>query len=395
MKRIVTYTALLFSLCAFAQSPSTVLSTLHTRGTTSVGGDPKYFNYIPKLDERGLVSTTFIDTQYFIDLFNERGSEVDQNRIDAVESSLGPLADNIISNSVEIAANAASNAVSKFSETLSDYESDPVFITWFESENNCVGKHAVSLYPTAIQIGAGTNTTAGTLKVLDKELICEDGFIPTNMLPWAATTNDVSNTYNSLVDILSPKDSPDFTGEVSIDSRYDLIKFNKTSQRLSFDGSFMCLSGFGGCAQMAGVVIETHVDTQEHSYEIHYPVRGLAEYDSTNACYRFNLENYSTNNSFYVDVLYATDHAKYCVRITKELDGVSTTCESYETDSEHASIEDTARELKIHIETKNPHGITLEDIKEPTSYIDLKSQGGNIFRIKVLDDGSITSTRIK
>jgi hypothetical protein len=214
-------TAVLLVLVAaslsFGQSASTVFSTLRIKGVTSEGGTPKYSNYAPRLGNDGKLSVTFMPDNLYSNVYeyvDQHGSAYDRailnSFIDGINNTISSL-------SLQIGV-AASNAVMGITNSIYKYEKDPFFTAFTNSNGFGLGGGSC-VYGESWQIGAGTNTTEGTLKFLDSTVIDEFGEVPTNTVPWAATRYDFTNAINRIDESYAPLSGGfTFTGDFSIDT---------------------------------------------------------------------------------------------------------------------------------------------------------------------------------
>lgn len=396
MKKL--FTAILFAMCVLtssAQSAASVLATLHIKGATSEGGEPKYGNYVPRLNGDGCLDVSFMPGNMYTNIYdwvNENGSEHDRQILNSFVDNFNSLLNfsiNNLSSNLYVYVDDASYAITN---SLSLYESDPVFNRLMFGEGVAIGSGAV-VSNGAYQIGCGTNTVSNTLAFFDTVLVDGDGQIPTNTISWAATREDLNAAINNAYATKVSKTGDSMSGLFAYtNASYSVARVAVSNDfPMSASGILVYLprpsetsvarfTGFIKTDTPASTNLDRRIDYRFVDEDIPYTQGvGYTLYVSSESSVTNNITfKTQTTGDGEVDIVF--NGTTY----TTALEYV-----------EKVHIDDVFGDLYRHMQTKNPHGITLKDIQEPVDFIEMKTAGGKIFRYYADEDGSLKYKRVK
>ena len=211
MNRCISIAIVLLSLAvsSFGQSASTVLSSLRIRGATSEGGDPKYNNYVPRLNSDGFLDVSFLPPDMYTNVYasiDDTGSKHDQELIDNLRTNMLDILDQQYMRFDGLAYAMYTNAVAS---AIASAKTDPEISKYSYDQH----ESTLNLYTNAVQvavgkgartedecwqIGAGTNSIRGTLKFRNTVLVNTRGEVPEDSIKWAVPTNVLTTAVSNL-----------------------------------------------------------------------------------------------------------------------------------------------------------------------------------------------------
>ena len=398
----------MFSLCATAQSPSTVLSTLHTRGTTVTGGEHKYRDYIPRLDETGRLSFTVLPTNavlgFVMDYVNEHGSDHDITLVEDLESTVMDRFDTEFTRYAWLSAEVYSNAVRTALNSVKHYEEDPVYLehigrTGIEIYTNAstvaMGEGAIAV-AGSWQFGQGTNQVENTFRFKNTVLVDYSGAVPESSVPWAVTKQNFNEVTNELLHVTGG-----YVNDIGFPEIYTkYLVTNNTSIPVCLVGSFISRRSVPTNMVFYGSVVYNNPAANDTAPIVY----------KENATLVFSRDNtaspYIINGTYYPINRYGHNKVRISVSsgglvsyaLVEGTDGIggevieNSTLALGPTTNGLSSV--ASRVLAMD---ENTHSTTcdLSTPQPPVDYVDLKSPSGNIFRIRVSDDGEMILTRVK
>lgn len=395
-----TAIALAFALCAqlsAAQNASTVLSTLHARGTTRTGGEERYADYIPRLVDDGRLDYSMIPTNDVmsdvIEWVDTHGSRLDQRLLDAhaaeADIKVEQIRESLDASFIEFSSNLWAN----LGDTVPTLERDRTALAYMASNSIALGEGAVSVTNDAYQIGCGTNGVPRTFKAFDTVLVDTNGVVPAVSVPWAISRVDATALVNEKVSDKVLRSGDTMTGPLALATAYDTYVFHETTNFVSLDAVLLVDNRSGSItnpARLKGRIVAKRNSVSDgvtNTLRATSPVDlYLAPQSVDTWKQRFVIGlagGGSITNTF--------TRSETFDRMTLEMSGAVSAVYTANKGSDRVSVDDVAVELCIGNMAPNPHGVTMRDIQEPLPFVDLVSPSGYIYRIKVSDDGLIST----
>lgn len=384
-------------VCSFGQSASTILSSLRIKGATSEGGDPKYENYVPRLDTNGTLSLSILPPLMYTNIYsyiNEHGSEFDQSQIRALNDNI----DNVVARQLNNAMTNIFNYVDTTADTITNsiplLEKDGLFHAFITNSSVAIGYGASCSTNNAYQIGSGTNNTENTLQFMSTVLVGQDGTIPRESVPWAAVETNVfssiDNLYSNKVSIYGDK----IQGRYEYSSGdYAAIVSSTNFVPVNVHGLLLYKSSNATNAEFVGeIVIDDTADTFEAGRYLEYIRTNTVVYADSRGEFKLDFACFggSVTNTINFSVNEAT-----CTVTGTDLNGFPFECKSPFKSVVPVKLEDVFVDLFKHLNLRNPSGIRLRDIAEPVDFFEMKTKEGKIYRYSPREDGSIIYTRVK
>lgn len=388
-------------VCSFGQSASTILSSLRIKGATSDGGDPKYENYVPRLDTNGTLAVSVMPDLLYTNIYkhvDEFGSESQRREIelmrDGLDSKIEAAKDLIVSNMNAVVDSAVSNVWLNIEE----HEKDPMFNYIFHNDGVAIGYGAESTTNAAYQIGTGTNSAQNTFKVFDTVLVGQNGEVPSNSVPWAASSARLETINSDLKNSKVSKLGDTMFGDISVNLEgVYLFTLSSTTEVVKILGCMSISSGDNRSARLSGTIAYKRA-AYDGRY-IQYKDTGVFELYEDNT-----IDGFSGIFDLPGD---ATGQMRLAIYNYTPTNLNELVCTVYETGEQETQVvipvgqvneaagsrilEDAVRN-SIYMKMTDS-GLSREPV--PARYIDLVSPSDNVFRIVVNDSGELHILRLK